>query len=67
MILHSDKKTKRFVDIVPIESKAEFEILQTNIQKCVQVSGIFKEYNENFIGLGNLTSSFGLLEVMSVS
>ena len=60
-------KNEVFIDLVFAESAKEIELIDNFHDECIQIKGVFKEYNKSFIGLGNLTSDYGLIEARHYS
>lgn len=65
--LSSFEESEGFIDMVFIDNTKERELLENFYDECIQVKGVFKEYNKDFIGLGNLTSRYGVIEANSYS
>lgn len=57
--LKKAKEAKEHIDLVFVE--------ENTLEKegCIKIEGVFKEYNDNFIAMGYLTSKYGLIEVYS--
>jgi hypothetical protein len=59
---------KTYVDMVPNEKDRKvLENAAKSVGRCVDVSGVFRQYTGNFIHLGYLTSDVGFISVGKIS
>lgn len=57
---------KKYLDII-LNNTTNLEAIENIAGKCAVITGIFKEYSDEFIGLGWMTSEIGQVQTKSIS